>query len=439
MDMKKRIFSFKTAIVGFFRNYANPVKPIKKWRKMRGFKKWFFLVVFIVVFTILLRILLSIVNKGKPDLGKYDIITVSKQDLTKTITKEGTLYFAGVVDYPMPAAGIVTDLWVKNGQEVIKGQKILNFQSTASQEDQATALSQYFTAKTVLETAKIAKDKSQVNLEAARQKVLEAAQTRQNMDDRFATGNRKNSTASRPNQEYTENEIEAIKSAETQARSEFTIAEKEFYNADANIQAAQAALSSSLWKYQMTKDAVVTAPVSGLLVNLNLTKGEVVNSENDSLFRIISADDLIITLKASEAEVIQFEVGQETEFKTAVYPELKFKGKVIAVDTIGTEVKSDTGSVTEYVVKIKPEVTNKRFLSPMTVDTDTIVQRKSSVLVVPNSAVNYSRGKRTVIMVKNGRTQTREVVLGIISDNGTEIISGLSDGDRILTPKVVKL
>jgi multidrug efflux pump subunit AcrA (membrane-fusion protein) len=165
----------------------------------------------------------------------------------------------------------------------------------------------------------------------------------------------------------------------------------------------------------------------------------VVNSENDSLFRIISADDLIITLKASEAEVIQFEVGQETEFKTAVYPELKFKGKVIAVDTIGTEVKSDTGSVTEYVVKIKPEETNKRFLSPMTVDTDTIVQRKSSVLVVPNSAVNYSRGKRTVIMVKNGRTQTREVVLGIISDNGTEIISGLSDGDRILTPKVVKL
>ncbi len=406
---------------------------------MKGIKKWLLLVVFCVVLFISFRLVLGVVNRGKPDLRKNDITTVTKQDLTKTITKEGTLHFAGVVDYPMPASGIITDIWVQSGQEVTKGQRILSFQSTASQEDQATALSQYLAAKTALETAKIAKDKSQVSLEIARQTVLEAAQTRQDMDDRFNSGNRKNSTANRPNQDYTENEIEAVKSAETQARSSFSIAEKEFYNADSNIQAAQAALNLSFWKYQMTKDAVITAPVGGLLVNLNLTKGEVVNSESDSLFRIISSNNLIISLKASEAEVVQFEVGQETEFKTAIYPDLKFKGKIIAVDVIGTEVKSETGSVTEYVVKIQPEETDKKFLSPMTVDTDTIVQRKSSVLVVPNSAVSYSGGKRTVTLVVNGRTQTKEVGLGIISDNGTEIVSGLSEGDKVLTPKVSKL
>ena len=75
----------------------------------------------------------------------------------------------------------------------------------------------------------------------------------------------------------------------------------------------------------------------------------------------------------------------------------------------------------------------------MTVDTDTIVQRKSSVLVVSNSAVSYGGGKRTVTVVINGRTQTKEVGLGIISDNGTEIVSGLSEGDKILTPKASKL
>lgn len=417
----------------------NPLKIARNWWKMRGVKKWLLFVVFCVVLFISCRLVLGVVNRGKPDLGKNDITTVARQDLTKTITKEGTLHFAGVIDYPMPASGIIIDIWAQSGQEVKKGQRILSFQSTASEEDRATALSQYLTAKTSLESAKVAKDKSQVNLEAARQKVLEAAQTRQNMDDRFASGNRKNSTASRPNQDYTENEIEAIKSAETQARSEFTIAEKEFYNADSSIQAAQAALSLNLWKYQMTKDAIVTAPVSGLLVNLNFVKGEVVNSGNNSLFRIISSNDLIITLKASEAEVIQFEVGQETEFKTAIYLNLKFKGEITAVDAIGTEVKSDTGSVTEYVVKIKPEETDKKFLSPMTVDTDTIVRRKSSVLVVPNSAVSYSGGKRTVTLVINGRTKTQEVSLGIISNNGTEIISGLSEGDKILTPKASKL
>ncbi|NTU73676.1 HlyD family efflux transporter periplasmic adaptor subunit [Candidatus Roizmanbacteria bacterium] len=417
----------------------NPLKIVINWWKMRGIKKWLLFFVFCIVLLVVYRIVLGSVNRGRPDLGKYDITTVTKYDLTKTITKEGTLHFAGVVDYPMPASGIITDTWVQSGQEVTKGQRILGFQSTASQEDQATAISQYLAAKTALENAKVAKDKSQVNLETARQKVLETAQARQNMDDRFASGNRQNPAANRPNQDYTENEIEAIKSTETEARSSFAIAEKEFYNADGTIQAAQAALNLSLWKYQLTKDAVVTAPVNGLLVNLNFTKGEVVNPKSDFLFRIISSNDLIITLKASEAEAVQFEVGQETEFKTAIYPDLKFKGRITAVDTIGTEVKSDTGTVTEYVIKIKPEETDKRFLSPMTVDTDTIVQRKSSVLVVPNSAVSYSGGKRTVTLVVNGRTQKKEVSLGIISDNGTEIVSGLSEGDNVLTPKASKL
>lgn len=417
----------------------NPLHILKKWWKIRGFKKWLLAIIVLAVLFIAGRQIVSATNRGKPDLRRYQITQVIKQDMTKTITKEGILRFAGVVDYPAPTSGIITGIWVQNGAKVIKGQRILSLQSTASKEDQAIALSQYLTAKTALETTRIAKDQAQVSLEAARQDILEASQTRQNMDDRFANGNRKNSSASRPNQDYTDNEIEAIKSAETQARSGFKIAEKQYFNADANIKAAEAALNLSLWRYQLTKDAVVTAPISGDLVNLNLLKGETVNSENGTLFRIINSDDLIITLKASESEVLQFEVGQETEFKTAVYPDLKFKGKVIAVDTIGTEVESDTGSVTEYVVKIKPEKIEEKFLSPMTVDTDTIVQKKSAVLVVPNAAVNYGGGKRTVTLVKNGRTENKEVTLGIISDNGTEIVSGLSEGDEILVPKVSKL
>jgi multidrug efflux pump subunit AcrA (membrane-fusion protein) len=184
--------NIKEKVVGFI-SRLNPLKVAKNWWKMRGIKKWLLFVVFCVVLLVSCRLVFGVVNRGKPDLGKYDIATITKQDLTKTITKEGTLHFAGVVDYPMPASGIITDIWAQNGQEVKKGQRILSFQSTASQEDQATALSQYLTAKTAFETAKIAKDKSQVNLETARQNVLEAAQTRQNMDDRFNSGNRKNS------------------------------------------------------------------------------------------------------------------------------------------------------------------------------------------------------------------------------------------------------
>jgi aspartate 1-decarboxylase len=59
--------------------------------------------------------------------------------------------------------------------------------------------------------------------------------------------------------------------------------------------------------------------------------------------------------------------------------------------------------------------------------------------MVPNAAVNYSGGKRIVTLVVNGKTESREVSLGIITDNGTEVTAGLSEGDKILIPKVSKL
>lgn len=417
----------------------HPRHLLKKWWAIKGFKKWFLAFLVFVVLFMAARQILSVINRDKPDLRRYQIVKVEKQDITKTITKEGILRFVGVVDYPAPTSGVITGIWAQNGDAVKKGQNILSLQSTASKEDQLAALSQYLTAKTALENAKIAKEQSQLSLEAARQGVLEASQVRQNMENRFADGNYLNPSANRPDQSYTDSEIEAIKSAETQARSGFATAEKQYINADAHIAAAAAALNLSVWRYQLTKDTIITAPADGRLVNLNFMKGETVNAQDSPLFRIISAHDLMITLRASEAEVLQFNVGQAAEFKTAVYPDLKFKGQVVAVDTIGTEIKSDTGSVTEYIVKIKPEATDKKFLSPMTVDTDTVVQNKSAVLVVPNAAVNYGGGKRTVTLVKNGRTENREVILGIISDGGTEIVSGLSEGDEILVPQASKL
>jgi RND family efflux transporter MFP subunit len=434
-----KIMTILKNVFTFLRKHLNPISLAKRWWKVKGFKKWLLLVIFLVVVGVLANILISIVNKGKPDLGKYKTVVVAKQDVQKVITKEGVLRFAGVVDYPAPTSSTVTEIWVKNGDQVKKGQKLLSLESNASTQEQADAWNTYAAAKSAYETAQIAKMTSQVNLEAARKSVLDDSQARQNLDDRFNAGNRTNVSALRPDQKYTDNEIESIKSVETQARSSFAIAEREYKAAELRIQAAQAALNSSLWKYQLTHDAVIVAPVNGLLTNLNLQKGESVSSEDEILFRIVSSGDLIITLKASEAEVLQFQLGQESKYKASVYPDSEFVGKIVSVDTIGTEVKKDSGISIEYLVKIKPDYVDKKFLSPMTVDTDTVVEKKVGVLAVPNSAVNYSSGKRTVTLVKNGRTEIRDVTLGIITDSGTEITSGVTEGDVVLVPKASKI
>ena len=416
-------------------NSINPVNLAKKWWKLKGFKKWFLLIIFLFLVFFIFNRASAAINKGKPDLRRYQITQVELGDMQKIISKEGILRYAGVVDFPSPSSGVVDEIFVENNQLLKEGQKIISITSTATKEEQLEALNQYLSAKNSLEAAKTAKITSQTTLETARQTVLETSQTRQNMDDRFSVGDRQNPTANRPDKNYTDNEIEAIRSAETQARNKFTAAERDFNNADLKIQSAQAAYNSSLWKYQLTMNSVITAPVAGRLVNLNLFPGETVSSKNESLFKIISSDDFLITLKVSEAEIIYFKVDQTSEFKVSIYPDDKFTGKVVSVDELGTQIESDNGLLMEYTVKIKPDSIDKKLLSPLTVDTETIVEEKSSVLKVPNSAVTYGSGKRTVTVVKDGRTEVREVTLGIIGDNDTEIISGLSQGESVLIPK----
>lgn len=426
-------------IIGFLVRHLNPFLGFKKWWAMKGFKKWLILAVTLGALFLIGSQILSFINRGKPDLGKYEIERATLQDMERTITKEGILRYSGVIDYPAPSSGIITDVWVQDGDTVTKGQRIVNIQSTASPKDQADAWNQYAAAKSAYEAAKTVKMTKQVNLEAARQDVLHASQERQNMENRFVVGNRINTSANRPDKTFTDNEIEAVKSEETQARSKFTIAEREYNTADLAVQAAEAALAANLWKYQLTKDAIITAPVSGRLTNFNVLKGETIHAPDGILFRIITSDDMTIILKASESEVMKFQIGQETQFTTALYPDTKFKGTIISLDLIGTEVATDNGSVIEYIVKIKPEQTDATFPSPLTVDTETVVERKSMALAIPNAAVTYSSGKRTVMVVQNGKTTIRDVTLGIMSDQVTEITSGLSEGDTILVPKAKKL
>lgn len=414
----------KEKVKNLFLQKLNPMKILENWIKMKGFKKWFLLFVFLLLIIIIGRQVSAIINKGKPDYKKFQPVKVEKQDIQRLISKEGILKYSGVVDFYSPSVGVVADVFVKDGDKVKEGQKIITVKSTANDQEKAESLSKYITSKAALENAKTAKITSQADLEAARYEVLKTSQDRKNMEENRWTG------------EYTENEIEMIKSKETQARAKFAAAENEFNSTDTNIQAAQAALNSSWLNYQSTKDLVITSPVNGRLVNFNLVKRETIDSKTAVLFRIISSDDLMIVLKVSETEILRFQIGQDTEFTISTYPDQKFKGKVIAIDSLGAEKKGDNGSTTEYTVKIKPENIDKKILSPATVDTETVVEQKNGVLVVPNSAVKYSTGKRTVSLVKNGRVENKEVVLGIISDENTEIISGLNENDVVLIPKI---
>ena len=62
-----------------------------------------------------------------------------------------------------------------------------------------------------------------------------------------------------------------------------------------------------------------------------------------------------------------------------------------------------------------------------------IIDSKTDVLTVPLTAVKTQNGQNYVVVLKDDNPQNMPVEVGISSDTLTEIISGINEGDLVVT------
>ena len=101
----------------------------------------------------------------------------------------------------------------------------------------------------------------------------------------------------------------------------------------------------------------------------------------------------------------------------------------------------DAGTVSQgvvsYTVTIIPDVANDSVKGGMTVTADIITSVTSDALVVPSTAVKSdSSGGNYVQILTNGSPVSQTVVVGMSNDSYTQITSGLTEGQKVVTATV---
>lgn len=189
---------------------------------------------------------------------------------------------------------------------------------------------------------------------------------------------------------------------------------------------------------------IIKAPFDGTIASLSVVAGDKVGSSSSSttssLVTVIS-NHSIAELSFTETDITNIKVGQKATLTFDSVEDLTISGKVIQVDTIGTT----TQGVVSYSVKVSFDTEDTRIKPGMSVTANIITNSKTDVLVVPNSAVKTS-GETSYVeqfdssintdsgIVKTTKTPNKVTVeVGISDDNNTEITSGLSEGDKIIT------
>jgi HlyD family secretion protein len=201
--------------------------------------------------------------------------------------------------------------------------------------------------------------------------------------------------------------------------------------AEQNIEYARAALEHAENSVNVARNqldnAIIKAPFSGTIVNVNIKEGEMASGLTP--IYMIDSDSLFINATVDEIDVSDVEPGQKVIINLDSDQETDYEGKVQSISKAPVTNQLGSGIITYGVeVEFVNRVPDKVKLG-MTANIDIITEENSDILVVPNRALNQDEeGNYYVNIEKDGTVEKRTVEIGVTDGIETEIVSGLSEG-----------
>lgn len=169
----------------------------------------------------------------------------------------------------------------------------------------------------------------------------------------------------------------------------------------------------------------VIAPVSGTLVSLSATENGYV-SASMPVAVINGAEQMKITVSVSEALVPKLAIGDQADVAVSAAG-AQFSGTVRSVE------KTANMQTQLYTVTLSVPAEVSGLLSGMFAEVTFHTDRADGVIVVPSQAVLTRGETRYVFVVEDGTAKYVEVTLGMMGSGVTEVTSGLTAGQQLVT------
>ena len=191
----------------------------------------------------------------------------------------------------------------------------------------------------------------------------------------------------------------------------------------------------------------IYAPFAGTVSVVNVEKGDSVSS-GTSLATIIT-NQKIASITLNEIDAASVRVGQKATISFDALDDITISGEVIDVDEVGTA----SSGVVNYGIKISLDVDLDTVKPGMSVTADIITDVKQNVLTIPSSAIKTQNGSSYVELVSSDKdkelfandnlgvvlsdsTIKQTVETGLSNDTLTEVISGLNEGDLVVSSTI---
>jgi HlyD family secretion protein len=397
-----------------------------------GWLKW--IIIFLIAGTVVAAGVWYF-QRGKNDAPQYQTVTVGRGELTQLVTATGTLNPVVNVTVGSQVSGRISKLNV-DYNSIVKSNEVIaeidpsTYQATVQQAE-----------------ADLASAKANLELQTA-----EAKRSADLFTNKLISG------------------------------SDYDTANANLHEAAAAVQQKQASLDNAKVNLGYCK---ILSPVDGVVILRAVELGQTVASSfnTPTIFQI--ANDLTkmqIDSSVAEADVGGIVEGQSVDFTVDAYPYRNFHGVVTQVRNSPTTVNN----VVTYDCVIGVTNSDYKLKPGMTANVSVIVAQKEDALNIPNSALRFhppdaavlpastnapatqtsqntnsetrrgqsgaqgrrgggrTRGERPVVHMvyvlsgdgKNPALKPVQIKTGISDGISTEVLSGLNEGDRVVTGTV---
>ncbi len=221
---------------------------------------------------------------------------------------------------------------------------------------------------------------------------------------------------------------EQVKAQETKVRQ----AEISIVSQQAKIKQAEAETDSIRTQIEKT---VLKSPLDGIVTRQEAKIGEII-SPNTPIVSIISQGNFELKANVPEADIAKIKEDDLVRVVLDAYGnDVVFEAKITNIEPAEKIIEG----VATYRITANFLNQDERIKSGMTADMDIITAEKQDVLVIPGRTIFEKDNKNFVKILKiQGKKEIieeREIKPGLKGSEGKmEIISGLEEGDKIITP-----
>ena len=172
--------------------------------------------------------------------------------------------------------------------------------------------------------------------------------------------------------------------------------------------------------------ATIRSPINGVVTERRLQTGDIVSPQT-RLFTVADISMLVSRVMVSELEVPLIRPGAAVDVTVDALGGARVQGRIRRVfptaDSLTRLVPVEVALTGSALEKLRPGYTVRSMFR---------LGSRNDALLIPTRAVVGPAGARTVVIVRQGKSERRIVRVGPDIDGMTEVLEGLAAGDSVI-------